>query len=98
MREYWGQNYNPSVEQFLTWLDEEKVGENHPNLSVFLNNLDAVAIYWKEGIIFEDHVREFFWRDLKLALKKPAKDLLKAKSHRYPNLVDLLERSKKWKV
>ena len=62
-----------------------------PGFLWLLSSLDAVAIFWKEGTITNDHVREFFGSTLKrLSDNSQIDDFLKTVSDANPSAVPSL--------
>ncbi len=99
--EYWSETKYPESAKFINDLYAIKAKADDPQTRKFLSHLEHLAILWKEETILEDHVKEFFWPDLKTVQKNlPIKDRIYQKyeqdHHTYANLIKLLEKSKEW--
>ena len=81
----------------LTNGDEKQVEE-------FLNQLEIISIFWKDGTISENHIKEFFATNLKAArddkfiqdFMKPWVDL--RPDYYFVNLRELTKKVQEWKI
>ena len=99
MLEYWSESRYPDFAEFIERLHASKVAEDDPKIPLFLGALEEVAIFWKEGTITDNHVKEFFGPDLRGILKNdPVHNYLKErhKGSTYANLWELLGKSRGW--
>ena len=91
--------------QFLGQLADPKVSHYDTNkLEEFLNQLEDIAIFWKDGTLSENHVKEFFGANLKTVHNdKFVQDYMKKWIDKNPdyyfvNLVSLLKKSEEWEI
>lgn len=81
----------------VTEYDETKVEE-------FLNQLEDIAIFWKDKTLTENHVKEFFGANLKTTRDDKFIQLYMKKwtdknsDYYFVNLVKLLKKVKKWNL
>ena len=102
IREDWSMSRNPEFGKFLQKLAKGIVTANDPMIPPFIRVLEKVAIFWEEGTLTKNHVKEFFGANLKhIVDNKPVHDYLKdrwaEKPHpHFTNLKKLLDKSKTW--
>jgi len=74
------------------------------NLEEFLNQLEDIAIFWKDGTLSEVHVKEFFGTNLKTVRDDEfIQNYMKKwidKNHDYyfVNITNLIKKVEKWKI
>lgn len=92
-------------QQFLEQLHDPKITEyNEVKLEKFLNQLEDIAIFWKDKTLTEVHVKEFFGANLKTVRDdKFIQNYMKPWIEKNPdyyfvNLTKLIEKVKEWKI
>ena len=80
-----------------TYCDESKLEE-------FLNQLETIAIFWKDKTLSDNHVKEFFGANLKLVrddvfIQSYMKTwITKNPDYYFVNLKKLIKKVNKWKI
>ena len=103
MLERWSERNDPSLREFFSLLAASKVEKSDEDLPRFLSLVEEIAIFRKEGLMTDEHVKMFFGITLKHAsANQGVWEYLKEESERgtrlYPNLRKLLETSSKWSI
>ena len=90
---------------FLNQLADLKVTKyNEKELEEFLNQLEIIATFWKDGALTENHVKELFGANVKtVRTDKFIKDYMKYWTDKNPkyffvNLAKLVKKSEKWDI
>lgn len=95
--ETWSERKNPKFTGFLDKLENSTVSENDPDMQLFLDVFESIAVFRKEGTLTETHVDEFFSANLKQIRDNPITsgyldDLERQNSTLYTNLIALLKK------
>ena len=97
--ESWSETKYPKFTAFVDRLYENNVREGDPQIPQYLNELESIAILWEEGVITENHVKQFFVGDLKaIRACKPVADYLKENctGTTYAKLWKLYQKTADW--
>ena len=94
--ETWSENKHPKFTGFLDRLERSKVTKDDPDINLFLDEFENIAVFRKDGTLTKTHVREFFSTNLKQIRDNPVildylNELEKNCSPLYANLRALLK-------
>ena len=94
--ETWSESKHPKFTGFLDRLERSKVTKDDPDINLFLDEFENIAVFRKDGTLTKTHVREFFSTNLKQIRDNPAirdylNDLEENCSPLYANLRALLK-------
>ena len=94
--ENWSESKHPRFTGFLDRLERSEVTKNDPDMDMFLDEFENIAIFWKDGTLTETHVNEFFGTNLEQISANPVtkdylKDLKDNHSSKYANLRLLID-------
>jgi len=96
---------NPDFQQLLhEMVDPNTTEYDEIKLEQFLNQLESVAIFWKDKTLTDTHVKEFFGENLKLVRDdKFIQDwmneyIVKNPEYYFVNLTELVKKVKEWKL
>ena len=93
MLEFWKSTVDPDFAIFADKMQRKEVDEGNPTIHGFLEALEEVAIFWKEGTITTNHIKEFFKPELEtIPRNDPVMRRLKEKREEgaYERLCELL--------
>ena len=100
--EKWRIDKNEKFQKLLTDLDDSNVTPSDSRLDPFLNTLEEIAVFWNEGTLIDNHVKEFFGSILECFTDHPvAYRYFKSRREEnpksnYKNLQDLLDEPEIW--
>lgn len=102
--EYWTDEKYRWFREFLRTMHESKIKENnhaiHPSLTIF----ETIAIFWHEGTLTDNHVKEFFGNSLRdIRDNEIMQDYIEKESKSEPNFIlvnlrTLLQETVKWNI
>lgn len=94
-----------SFKDFLKEIaDPNTTQYDEDNLEEFLNQLEDIAIFWKDGTLSEVHVKEFFGTNLKTVRDDEfiqnymKKWIDKNPDYYFVNLTNLIKKVEEWKI
>ena len=102
--EYWREEKHDGFTNFLMRLHRSEIKEDDRVIGVVLGIFEDIAIWWKEGTLTDNHVKEFFGnplvdiRDNKIMQERITKSSKKNPDFIFVNLRALLEETLKWKI
>lgn len=93
------------LQKLLNQIADPKITNyNEGELEKFLNQLEDIATFWKDGTLSEMHIKEFFGSNLKAVRDdKFIQEYIKKWNDKNPkyffvNLIKLIEKVKDWKI
>lgn len=102
LREPW---HKPEFKQLLREIQRNTVIKNNEHgVEEFLNQMEDIAVFWKDGVLTDQHVKEMFGANLKNILnnehiyRKLKKCNNENPQYTFVNLLALLEKVKSWNV
>jgi len=94
-----------SFKDFLKEIADPNITQyDEVNLEEFLNQLEDIAIFWKDGTLSEVHVKEFFGTNLKTVRDDESiqnymkKWINKNPDYYFVNLTNLIKKVEEWKI
>ena len=85
-------------------MDAQITQYDESQLEEFLNQLETIAIFWKDGTLTDNHVKEFFGVNLKIVrddafIQKYMNNwITKNPDYYFVNLKELIKKVNKWKI
>jgi len=85
-------------------IDAQVTQYDESRLEEFLNQLETIAIFWKDKTLSDNHVKEFFGANLKIVRddafiqKYMNKWITKNPDYYFVNLKELIKKVNKWKI
>ena len=96
--------HEPKFKAFLQKMQNKSPDLNKLEVEEFLNQMEDIAAFWKDGVLTDEHVKEMFGANLKgiLENKFVRKELERWNKQKpdytFVNLMKLLEKSESWKL
>ena len=89
--ETWGESKHPKFTGFLDRLERSKVTKDDPDINLFLDEFENIAVFRKDGTLTQTHVREFFSTNLKQIRDNPViQDYLNELENNHSSMYDNL--------
>ena len=102
--EYWREKKHEKFTDFLEKLYRSEISKDDPKIDVTLTIFEDIAVFWKDKLLTDNHVKEFFGNPLRdirenqimqnriKEVSEPNSDFILV------NLRALLEKTREWKI